>query len=178
MVFDLPQLYEHPSSEILLKTLDGLTLRPSSIWAIPPAGTGTTAITDRDKNVDVPVITRYLTDIVSSKLSWIDDEVAQEQIRERASARLSERCGRAGTSNSFAPPHILSGTSTNRRLSSSDAISSLVSPFILFSVFYHLHRCSHDGQHHRPRTVHHIRSSRFQDLDVVILTRQPAQGLP
>ncbi len=47
---------------------------------------------------DPPGLTRYLTSIISSQLSWIEDEATRERIREAASRRLSERCGRMGWS--------------------------------------------------------------------------------
>src|SRR5437763_12886157 len=37
---------------------------------------------------------KWLTSIISSPLSWIPDEVARDQVWERASSRLSERWGR------------------------------------------------------------------------------------
>ena len=39
---------------------------------------------------------RYLTGIISSPLSWIEDEQTQVDIWEAASKRLSERSGRTG----------------------------------------------------------------------------------
>ena len=41
-------------------------------------------------------VTSYLTSIVKSPLTWIEDEAAQEQIWSLASMRLSERAGRTG----------------------------------------------------------------------------------
>lgn len=49
---------------------------------------------DRRDGVDENGVPRYLTSIVSSGLSWIEDEDAREAIWSAASARLSERSGR------------------------------------------------------------------------------------
>jgi len=46
--------------------------------------------------VDEDGVPKYLTGIVSSSLSWIEDEDARERIYESASARLAERAGRTG----------------------------------------------------------------------------------
>lgn len=91
-VFDLPQLYSHPSAEELISTLDYLALEPPS-WdhqsrSSEPQGGRNFKITE----VGMP---NYLTSIVASPLSWIHED-RREEIWEAASKRLSERSGRAG----------------------------------------------------------------------------------
>ena len=43
-------------------------------------------------------VPRYLTGIISSQLTWIDNEEMKERIWETVSTRLSERSGRTGMS--------------------------------------------------------------------------------
>lgn len=45
-------------------------------------------------------ISAYLSTIIKSPLSWLDDE-DREAIWDEASRRFSERCGRSGTSNTL-----------------------------------------------------------------------------
>jgi hypothetical protein len=88
-VFDLPQLYNRPTAESLLETLDLIAIVPQS-W-------------DRDakfakKYVQAQGLPNYLTSIISSPLDWIPDEPIKENIWKAASLRLSERSGRTGGS--------------------------------------------------------------------------------
>ncbi len=46
--------------------------------------------------VDEDGVPNYLTGIISSSLSWIEDEDTRDRIYESASARLAERAGRTG----------------------------------------------------------------------------------
>lgn len=97
-MLDLPQLYTKPSAETLLDTLSLLTSAPPS-WEShdtedsydgeqPERLVKPAAI-----HVNPEGVARYLTSIVSSGLQWIDEET-KEQIRNKASLRLSERSGR------------------------------------------------------------------------------------
>jgi hypothetical protein len=92
VVFDLPQLYAKPSANDLLEALSTLKVGPTSFSQ------------SRDDSHTVPSgnVSQYLTSIIASKLSWIEDEAARDSIWEEASARLSERSGRTGTF--LAPP--------------------------------------------------------------------------
>lgn len=102
-VFDLPQLHAHPSAEELLNTLDYLALEPPS-WdhhyqhhqsrnnEPEGGGGGESNVKVKINEVGVP---SYLTSIVGSSLSWIDED-RREEILEAAGRRLSERCGRSG----------------------------------------------------------------------------------
>ncbi|CAI7666780.1 unnamed protein product [Penicillium pancosmium] len=85
-VLDLPQIYKKPSGTELLKALALLTLQPRSF--------GITADAVKGPAVQPEGVTRYLTSIISSPLSWLDTEELQEAVWDAASARLSERSGR------------------------------------------------------------------------------------
>jgi predicted nicotinamide N-methyase len=87
-VLDLPQLYQEPPAERLLEILDDLKLAPPSWDAIP--------IASRKRQISDEGVPAYLTNIVSSPLSWIYDDQTKERIWESASERLSERSGRTG----------------------------------------------------------------------------------
>ncbi|KAL2351113.1 putative methyltransferase-domain-containing protein [Cryomyces antarcticus] len=104
-VFDLPQIYTKPSAQSLLFALSRLKLGPPSWEATPsltrgshtPRSTiGTSTPVRRSRPVNPDGITKYLTNIVSSPLKWIEVDETKEQIWETASMRLSERSGRTG----------------------------------------------------------------------------------
>ncbi|THY30917.1 VPS28-domain-containing protein [Aureobasidium pullulans] len=104
-VLDLPQIYTKPSSKQLLDTLSLLSLEPQS-W-------DKTATQSKPK-VRSNGVPQYLTRIVSSPLTWIQDDAEKEKIWDSASLRLSERSGRTGMgaiSRSFRIP--LSAETTN-----------------------------------------------------------------
>ncbi|KAK5051620.1 hypothetical protein LTR84_003272 [Exophiala bonariae] len=84
-VHDLPQLYQKPAASALLDALARLSLKPS------PFVTGGDIPQAQIAEQGVP---RYLTQIVSSSLAWIDDDLVKESIWSAASTRLSERSGR------------------------------------------------------------------------------------
>ncbi len=84
-VHDFPQLYQKPSASALLEALALLSFTLSS--SSTPKNESRTVVSE----AGVP---RYLTLIVSSSLSWIQDEDLQESIWSVASTRLSERSGR------------------------------------------------------------------------------------
>jgi hypothetical protein len=88
IVLDLPQLHTHPSGDTLLATLKRLVLKPATF---NQGNTKQLSIADTEG------LTRYLTGILKSDLSWIEDESIQEQITEEASSRISQRAGRNGT---------------------------------------------------------------------------------
>ena len=91
-IFDLPQLNAHPSAEELISTLKYLALEPPS-WDHQSRDSGLER--GRKFNVNEVGVPSYLTSIVGSLLSWIDED-RREEIWETASKRLSERCGRTG----------------------------------------------------------------------------------
>ncbi|KAK3624608.1 Protein-lysine N-methyltransferase rrg1 [Elasticomyces elasticus] len=94
-VLDLPQLYTHPSAQILLSTLDDLTSQPSSWEATPCAGpSGASTPLRRRRKVKSEGVPHYLTKIIASPLAWIADDGEKERVWESAAQRMSERSGR------------------------------------------------------------------------------------
>ncbi|KAK4963111.1 Protein-lysine N-methyltransferase rrg1 [Elasticomyces elasticus] len=98
-VLDLPQLYTHPSAQILLSTLDDLTSQPSSWEATPRTPTprslsGASTPLRRRRKVRSEGVPHYLTKIIASPLAWIEDDGEKERIWESAAQRMSERSGR------------------------------------------------------------------------------------
>lgn len=87
-VLDLPQIYQKPSAEVLLVVLDDLALAPPSWDAVVEVS--------RKGQISENGVPAYLTKIISSPLSWIENDEVKEQIWETASQRLSERSGRTG----------------------------------------------------------------------------------
>lgn len=87
-MLDLPQIYEKPSGTDLLKALALLTVQPRTF--------GTAADAVKGPAVQPAGVTRYLTSIISSPLSWLDTEELREAVWDTAAARLSERSGRTG----------------------------------------------------------------------------------
>ena len=86
-VLDLPQLYARPTASELLQTLQLLAIKPPS-WNHDSC--------QQKNQVSEEGIPKYLTGIVASKLTWVDED-RKEEIWETASKRLSERSGRTGT---------------------------------------------------------------------------------
>lgn len=82
-VLDLPQLYQKPPTDALLKTLNMLELKPTNFsseeenLAVHPEG-----------------VTSYLTRIVASLLDWLPSESDRESIWNAASHCLAQRSGR------------------------------------------------------------------------------------
>ncbi|PLN86615.1 VPS28-domain-containing protein [Aspergillus taichungensis] len=87
-VLDLPQIYTKPSGTELLRALDILAIKPRSFT--------TRAATEPEKGQTVlPAgVTRYLTSIISSPLSWLETDELREAVWDATGARLSERSGR------------------------------------------------------------------------------------
>lgn len=89
-VLDLPQLYTRPTASELLKALQLLAIKPPS-WVHDSSQQKNQALNP----VSEEGIPKYLTGVVASKLSWLDED-RREEIWETASKRLSERAGRTG----------------------------------------------------------------------------------
>ena len=89
LVLDLPQIYTQPSGTELMKAIDLLAIKPRSF--------STDAETTKTPSVQPTGVTRYLTSIISSSLSWLETDALRDAVWDAASARLSERCGRTGT---------------------------------------------------------------------------------
>ena len=87
-MLDLPQIYQKPAGTDLIKALDLLTLQPRTF--------GISAEDVKGPAVQPAGVTRYLTTIISSPLSWLDTDELREAVWDAAAARLSERSGRTG----------------------------------------------------------------------------------
>ena len=83
-VLDLPALYTKPGASTLIELLTAFTL-PVPSWDGP-------APVDHSP----PGLEKWLISVVSSSLRWIDDPDEHDTIRDLASQRISERCGRSG----------------------------------------------------------------------------------
>ena len=92
-VLDLPQLYTRPSASVLLETISELSVKRLG-WRTQFDEFNEEA--QEPDFVDESGLPGYLTSIVGSPLSWIEDEDEKERIWEAASQRLAERAGRAG----------------------------------------------------------------------------------
>lgn len=104
-VLDLPQLYTRPTASELLETLQLLAIKPPS-WIHNSSQQKNRALNP----ISEEGIPKYLTGVVASKLSWVDED-RREEIWETASKRLSERAGRTGTEFLRAPVKIYNTTS-------------------------------------------------------------------
>ncbi|KAF9875899.1 hypothetical protein CkaCkLH20_06831 [Colletotrichum karsti] len=89
---DFPQMWQKPSSEDLLNTLKQLELSPP-VWSHK---TKRSVITNELESTVYfrREVSMYLSSIIKSGLSWIEDEDEQEAVWSEASKRLTERCGR------------------------------------------------------------------------------------
>ncbi|KAH8813315.1 putative methyltransferase-domain-containing protein [Xylogone sp. PMI_703] len=94
IVLDLPKLRQKPSYSKLYQVINSLTIQPRS-WD----GSAEIYV---ESSQDTEAISRYLTAIIGSDLSWLsngsdsEDEIAEQRdtLWELASKRLAERCGR------------------------------------------------------------------------------------
>ncbi|PYI07149.1 VPS28-domain-containing protein [Aspergillus sclerotiicarbonarius CBS 121057] len=87
LVFDLPQIHTKPSGTELIQALDLLTVQPRSFGPVAlEAG--------KSRTVQPAGVTRYLTSIIASPLSWLNTDELREAVWDAAAARLSERSGR------------------------------------------------------------------------------------
>lgn len=93
---DFPQTWQKPSSDELLQTLSKLELKPR-IWGHKRRRSEIVHEQEATAYFRREVAT-YLSSIVKSGLSWIDDEDERDAIWSEASRRLAERCGRTGRS--------------------------------------------------------------------------------
>ncbi|KXH54586.1 hypothetical protein CNYM01_04085 [Colletotrichum nymphaeae SA-01] len=89
---DFPQMWQKPSSDDLLSTLKQLELSPP-VWSHKRRRSDivheqeATAYFRRE-------VTMYLSSIIKSGLSWIEDDDKREEVWSEASRRMTERCGR------------------------------------------------------------------------------------
>ena len=94
-VLDLPQLYTKPTEDLLITALNDIILEPHS-WDVTPASGASTPASNKQRKIKSEGLPCYLTKIIASELTWIQDEEKREQIWELASRRLGERSGRTG----------------------------------------------------------------------------------
>ncbi|OOF95267.1 hypothetical protein ASPCADRAFT_515690 [Aspergillus carbonarius ITEM 5010] len=87
LVFDLPQIHTKPSGTELIQALDLLTVKPRSFGPVAQEA-------GKSRTVQPAGVTRYLTSIIASPLSWLDTDELREAVWDAAAARLSERSGR------------------------------------------------------------------------------------
>ncbi|KAG7132351.1 Protein-lysine N-methyltransferase EFM2 like protein [Verticillium longisporum] len=89
---DFPQMWQKPSSQDLRSCLQSLEMSPT-IWS--HTSRQPQIVEDQEATAYVRrEMSMYLSSIVKSGLTWIDDEEEKEFIWSEASRRLSERCGR------------------------------------------------------------------------------------
>ena len=93
-MLDLPQLYTRPPASDLLSILNRLKLQPIS-WDPLSRGNLSDGGAKRQR-INEAGVPKYLTGIIASSLSWVEDESVREEIYKAASARLAERSGRTG----------------------------------------------------------------------------------
>ncbi|CAK3766999.1 -lysine N-methyltransferase rrg1 [Lecanosticta acicola] len=136
-VLDLPQLHTEPTPDALLATLADLSSEPAA-WeptpktAAPPSPlSGASTPIRRKRRIRSEGVPRYLTNIISSPLAWIEDDGEKERVWEAASQRLAERSGRSAMGairRTFViPVHATSAvhdTISRNPLSTSDAVSA------------------------------------------------------
>lgn len=93
---DLPQVWQKPAFLVLLTALRGLRVDPP-VWNLK-ASRNEMLKHQELSTQDPREIAAYLSTIIKSPLSWLEDE-DREAIWDEASRRFSERCGRSGTSH-------------------------------------------------------------------------------
>jgi D-xylulose reductase len=104
-VYDLPQIYKKPTAQELLNALSLLSLQPLSWDHVDSTKPAHLAIegesggdTSSKTQVGAEGVTKYLTSIVGSGLTWLNDDADREAVWELASTRMAERSGRSGMS--------------------------------------------------------------------------------
>ncbi|KAG9507778.1 hypothetical protein J7337_001333 [Fusarium musae] len=90
---DFPQMWERPSYTQLAGILQSLELSPP-IWNHKRRRSEIMEEQESLASQRKAEVTRYLSSIIKSPLSWIDDDNEKEILWTQASKRMSERCGR------------------------------------------------------------------------------------
>lgn len=91
---DLPQVWQKPAASELLQALLELHIEPP-VWNLKVSRDEIL----KEQNTSTQharEIAAYLSKIIASELSWVDEEEDREAIWAEASKRFSERCGRSG----------------------------------------------------------------------------------
>ncbi|KAI6370237.1 hypothetical protein MCOR25_004231 [Pyricularia grisea] len=96
---DFPQMWQKPAFEDILECLLSLRVEPPIWkWNSKPAAA---RLQDNQKQTQDlsestrQAIARYLSSVISSPLSWLEDDEQRDALWTEAGRRLSERCGRA-----------------------------------------------------------------------------------
>ncbi|KAJ4131076.1 Protein-lysine N-methyltransferase rrg1 [Fusarium equiseti] len=90
---DFPQMWERPSYTQLADILQTLELSPP-IWNHKRRRSEIIEEQESLASQRKAEVTRYLSSIIKSPLSWIEDDDEKEILWTQASKRMSERCGR------------------------------------------------------------------------------------
>ncbi|KAL4730195.1 Protein-lysine N-methyltransferase rrg1 [Fusarium chlamydosporum] len=90
---DFPQMWERPSYAQLADILQTLELSPP-IWNHKRRRSEIIEEQESLASQRKAEVTRYLSSIIKSPLSWIEDDDEKEVLWTQASKRMSERCGR------------------------------------------------------------------------------------
>lgn len=92
-VLDLPQIASRPSYDELIQALAKLKVKPAS-W-------GSRIANQPQSERERKACARYLTNIISSNLTWLPSDAEREKLWEEGSKCLAERCGRTGRMTIF-----------------------------------------------------------------------------
>lgn len=92
---DALHLWQKPAYEHLLNFLEELEIKPL-VWGVNVSTPADIMSYESMRSQDRREISRFLSSVISSNLTWIEDEDQREEIWNVASRRLAERCGRTG----------------------------------------------------------------------------------
>lgn len=93
-VLDLPQVWQRPSYEALLACFHDLKYE-LPIW--DPSISRRAVLNDEEHSAQFQrQVAGYLSAMIKSGFSWIEDDDERDVLWSEASRRISERCGRAG----------------------------------------------------------------------------------
>ncbi|KAG9256027.1 putative methyltransferase-domain-containing protein [Emericellopsis atlantica] len=92
-VLDLPQVWQQPTYDALITTLESLELSPP-IWKHTRRRSEILHEQESLASQRKGEVTRYLSSIIKSPLDWLADDDQRELVWSNASKRMTERCGR------------------------------------------------------------------------------------
>ncbi|KAL2165303.1 hypothetical protein VTH06DRAFT_600 [Thermothelomyces fergusii] len=90
---DLPRLWQKPTYEVLLGTLQKLRVEPR-VWDLQDSRADILKEQAAAAAYDRREVVAFLSSIIKSGLPWLDSDDEREVIWEEASKRMAERCGR------------------------------------------------------------------------------------
>lgn len=93
-VEDFPQMWQRPGFAELMEILHSLEVKPPT-WSHKRHRSDIRRQQESLATQRKGEVTRYLSSVIKSPLSWIEDADQQEELWELASRRMSERCGRS-----------------------------------------------------------------------------------